>query len=603
MNETPTQRTTPQAPGSNIQDTGSTTQNTGSKIRNSGSRTQNIGSSLQNVGYRLQRGGSDTQDIGSNIQNRGSRIPDTPSVIRPRKGSRIRPALPALALAAALTATAFTAPPATAQSETFTLTLRHLDREGAPTDSYSTRVVGVSGAGEAVEERPHDASGTVTLRLPKGRYLLDSQLLPESEGAGVDWLVQPRLDLDHDTTVTLDARTTSPVDVRPPEAGARPEHAMSFIEVHHDGRTRSANLMSSADGLRVAHVGPAAEAGSVTASFDAYWIGERADYGLGYRFTSGRALTGFARRPAAGDLATLKVRAADRDAAGGVGSAAILPSEGTTVGLGAQFARPGTATFHVTPERGAWDLSYTTPGTPETPPNRYEAPDLPVRAGATTTHTFDNAVFGPALDPTPGAAPAGVRDGDRLALDVPLLADGEGHTPSAPVFRSATTTLHRDGVLVGTHRGDPGRASFALGTAAQARYRLTATALHGTGTRAGRTSAVWTFDSAATTTPTALPLSVVRFTPALDLAGTAPAGAELRVPVTVQGPAAGAGTRSLRVRTSVDGGGTWTEAPVVNGAVVVRNPAAGGTVSFRATLTDAQGNTLDQTLGNAYRTR
>ncbi|MFD6250161.1 molybdopterin-binding protein [Streptomyces roseolus] len=543
---------------------------------------------------------------GSDVQAIGSRIPDTPSAIRPGKGSRLRPVLPALALAAALTATAFTAPPApasAARSETFTLTLRHLDRKGAPTDAYSTRVVGVSGAGESVEESPHDPSGTVTLRLPRGRYLLDSEVHSPSKGAGTDWLVQPRLDLDHDTTVTLDARATSPVDVRPPEPGARPEHAMSFVEVRHDGRTRFANLMSSADGLRVAHLGPAAEPGSVTASFDSYWVGERADYGLGYRFTSGRALTGFVRRPAAGDLATLKVRAADRDGAGGVGSAAVQPSEGTTVSLTTGLTRPGAATFHVTPERGAWDLSYTTPGTPEAPPNVYEAPDLPVRAGATTVHTFDNAVLGPALDPAPGAAPAGVRDGDRLALDVPLLADGEGHTPSDPVFRSAATTLHRDGVLVGTHRGDPGRASFTLGTPAQARYRLTATALHGAGTRAGRTTAVWAFDSAATTTPTALPLSVVRFTPPLDLDGTAPAGAELRVPVTVQGPAAGSGTRSLRVRVSVDGGGTWTEAPVVNGAVTVRNPAAGGTVSFRAALTDARGNTLDQTLGNAYRTR
>ncbi|MFF7814633.1 serine protease [Streptomyces sp. NPDC007945] len=537
----------------------------------------------------------------------GSRAPHAPAALRRGKGRGFRPALPALALAAALTATAFTVPPAAtgsaAGSETFTLTLRHLDRKGAPTDAYATRVVGVSGAGESVEERPHDSSGTVTLRLPRGRYLLDSELFPLAKGAGVDWLVQPRLDLDHDTAVTLDARTTSPVDVRPPEAGARPQHAMSFVEVRHDGRTRSANLMSSADGLRVAHLGPAAEPGSVTSSFDAYWVGERADYGLGYRFASGRSLTGFVRRPAAGDLATLTVRAADRDGTGGVGSAAILPSEGTSLGLGAELTRPGTTTFHVTPERGAWDLSYATPGTPGTPPNLYEAPDLPARAGVTTVHTFDNAVLGPSLGRATGSTPGGVRDGDRIALDLPLLADGEGHAPSDPVFRSAATTLHRDGVLVGTHRGDPGRASFTVGTPDRARYRLTATALHGTGTREGRTTAVWAFDSAATTASTPLPLSVVRFTPPLDLDGTAPAGTELRVPVTVQGPAAGSGTRSLRVRVSVDGGRTWTETPVVNGAVVVRNPAAGGTVSFRAALTDARGNTLDQTLGNAYRTR
>ncbi|MFI8326749.1 serine protease [Streptomyces sp. NPDC085529] len=546
---------------------------------------------------------NETATTGSSVRATGSTIQNTGSWIRPT----LRPTLRALALATALTATALAVPPLAAasagQDGTVTLTIRHLDRTGAAASAYATHLTGVSGPGQDVKENVHDPSGTVTLRLPKGRYLLDSEVYPLYKGAGTDWLVQPRLDLDRDTTVTVDARTTSPVDVRPPEAGAEPRHAMSFVEVSHDGQTRSTNLMSSAAGLRVAHLGPAAEPGSVTATFDGYWIGERADYGLGYRFTSGRALTGFVRRPAAGDLATVKARAADRDGAGGFGSAGIQPSYGTTVSLGTELARSGTATFHVTPGRGSWDLVYMTPGTPEAPPNLYEAKDLPVSAGATLTHTFDNAVLGPALDQAPDAPPAGVRDGDRLTLDLPLLADGDGHAPSDPVFRSAATTLHRNGVLVGTDRGAPGRASFPVTTPDRARYRLTATALHGSGTRAGRTTAVWGFDSAATATPTALPLSVVRFTPPLALDGTAPAGTDYRVPVTVQGPAVGQGLRSLRVRVSVDGGTTWTDAPVTDGAVVIRNPAPGGTVSFRAELTDTAGNTLDQTLGHAYRTR
>ncbi|MFF8806349.1 serine protease [Streptomyces omiyaensis] len=571
-----------------------------------GSALRKTGSPFRRTGSGARKAGSPSWQTGTDDRQTGTTLRNAPFAARTER-SGLRPALPVLALVAALTATAFTAPPAVpasaAENGTVTLTLRHLDRTGAPTDAYSTRVTGISGPGEDVRESPHDSSGTLTLRLPKGRYLLDSEVYPLHRGAGTDWLVQPRLDLERDTTVTLDPRTTSAVDVRPPETGAEPRHAMSFVEVSHGGRTRSVNLMSSAAGLRVAHLGPAAEPGSVTATFDAYWIGERSDYGLGYRFTSGRALTGFVRRPTAGDLATLKAAAADRDGAGGVGAAAIQPSEGTTVGLTSRLLRPGTATFHVTPERGTWDLSYTTPGTPGTRPNLYEARDLPVRPGATTTHTFDNDVRGPSLDPAPGAPPALVRDGDRIALDLPLLADGEGHAPSDPVFRSAVTTLHRDGVPVGTRRGAPGRAAFTLTTPDRARYRLTATALHGTGTSAGRTTAVWTFDSAATAAPAALPLSVVRFTPPLALDGTAPAGTALRVPVAVQGPAAGADPAALRVRVSVDGGTTWSEAPVADGAVEIRSPAPGGTVSLRATLTDAAGNTLDQTLGNAYRTR
>ncbi|WP_282696524.1 serine protease [Streptomyces sp. CC208A] len=576
------------------------TPTTGSDIRPTGSRIQNTAPELHTTGSKIQYTGSRIQKIGSTTHHPGSTSPNT--------GSRIRPTLRPLALTAALAATAFTFPPATAlaapaQDGTVTLTIRHLDRSGADASAYTTHVTGVSGPGADVREQPHDPSGTVTLRLPKGRYLLDSTLEAPSEGSGTDWIVQPRLDLDHDTTVTVDARTTAPVDVRPPEDGARPRHAVSFVEVNHGGATRSANLISSATGLRVAHLGPAAEPGSVTAWVDSYWSGARADYGLGYRFTSDRALTGLVRKPAPADLATLRVRAADRDGTGGTGFVSFQPSEGTSAGLTTPVTRPGIATFLVTPERGRWDLGYTAPGTAGAPPNQYEESDVPVRAGASTTHTFDNAVLGPALDPSADAPPAGVRDGDRLSLDLPLLADGDGHAPSAPAFRSATTTLHRDGVLVGTHRGDPGRASFTLDAPDRARYRLTATALHGTGTRAGRTTAVWTFDSAATTAPTALPLSVVRFTPPLALDGTAPAGTDLRVPVTVQGPAAGAGLRSLRVQVSADGGTTWAAVPVVDGAVVIRNPAQGRTVSLRATLTDTEGNTLDQTLGHAYRTR
>ncbi len=42
--------------------------------------------------------------------------------------------------------------------------------------------------------------------------------------------------------------------------------------------------------------------------------------------------------------------------------------------------------------------------------------------------------------------------------------------------------------------------------------------------------------------------------------------------------------------------------PVHEGAVTVPNPAAGTSVSLRAELTDTDGNTLDQTLVDAYRT-
>ncbi|MCX5389423.1 serine protease [Streptomyces sp. NBC_00094] len=378
---------------------------------------------------------------------------------------------------------------------------------------------------------------------------------------------------------------------------------MAFVEATHDGTTRSANLMMSGEGLRVAHLGPAAEQGSVREWIDTYWSGERADYALGYTFTSDRALTGLVRHPAPGALATVTARAAAPGGGTGTGFVEIQPSAGPTVGLVQPLQQLATATFLVTPERGLWDVGYAAPAGPETPPNRYSAQAFPVRAGATTTHTFDNAVFGPALDTTPGARPAGVRDGDTLALDIPLLADGEGHVSSAPRFHGATTTLHRDAVLTGTRQGAPGHAEFTT-TPGRAAYRLTATATHGSGpTAGGRTTASWSFTSAASSHPTAIPLSTVRFAPDLALDGTTPAGALLRVPVTVQGAAATTGVRSLAVSVSTDGGTTWTRVPVLDGLAGFRTPGPGGTVSLRAELTDTEGNTLTQTLRNAFRTR
>ncbi|MFE0776408.1 serine protease [Streptomyces sp. NPDC058861] len=524
-----------------------------------------------------------------------------------RTAASRRAALRALALAGVLSGVTLSALPPTAVAaartpETYALTIRHLDRQGAATDAYRTHVTGISGPGASEAVTPHDDSGTVTVRLPRGRYLLDSTVDGRDEGSGTDWIVQPRLDLDRDTTVTVDARTTAPVDVRPRDAKARFLSSLGFVEVTHGGTTRSANILA-APGLRIAHLGPDAEPGSVREWFDAYWAGETTDYALGYTFTSSRALTGLVRHPAPSSLATVEVRRAAPKGETGTAFVSVQPGAGPTVGLSQPLRPRGTATVLVTPERGRWNVEYEGPAAPGTKPNRYAVNGFAVRAGATTTHTFDNPVFGPALDTAPGARPAGVRDGAALSLDVPLLADGEGHAPSAPRFHTATTTLHRNGVLIGTHRGEPGRGTFTT-TPGAASYRLTATATRGDGTApAGRATATWTFTSAATARPAALPLSTVRFAPALGLDGTAPAGARVRVPVTVQGAAAGSGVRSLAVSVSTDDGTTWTRVPVADGRAVFRNPAAGRSVSLRAELTDTKGNTLTQTLTDAYRTR
>ncbi|MFI8519917.1 serine protease [Streptomyces sp. NPDC085481] len=508
-------------------------------------------------------------------------------------------------LPAAATANAASASAVPATTETYALTLTHLGRSGSACRDYLSHVIGLSGAAAGttttLQPEPEDGSGSVTVRVPRGRYLLDSTLPAYGTDGetylGTDWIVQPRLEIDRDTTVVLDARTAAPVDVRPPEAGAEFVHGGAFVEVTHGGRTALVNVLNLTATLRVAHIGPAAEPGSVRQWVDTYWQGATDRYALGWTFTSDRALTGLVRRPAARELATLVVRAAAPGPDGGYGIVAFQPSAGPADALPLAFRVPGEVTLKVTPERGGYDVLYSAPAPEEVAANRYEVLGIGFTAGATVTHTFDAPVFGPALDPAPGARPPGLRSGDSLTLALALLADGDGNVPALPPYESASTTLHRNGALVGTRQGTPGHAEFTV-PPARAAYRLTTTAAR----PGGRVTASWTFVSAATPRPTELPLSVIRFAPVLRTDGTAPARTVTRVPVTVHGAAARTGVRSLTVSVSTDQGATWTRVPVTGGRAAVPTPAAGGTVSLRAELTDTDGNTLTQTHLGAYRT-
>ncbi|MEU7071226.1 serine protease [Streptomyces narbonensis] len=487
-------------------------------------------------------------------------------------------------------------------SGTYALTLVHLGRDGAPTTDYRTLLTALSGPDAGSGRQLKELPGTVTVQVPAGRYMLDATISTRPVGDGIwgnDWLVQPRLDVDRDMTLVLDARVARPVDVRPPVADATFEQAGAFATVTYEGVTGLANLMTLSLDLRVAHLGPAAERGAVRTWVDSYWSRPGGVCALGYAFRGERALTGLVRHPALGELATLVVRAGVPASGGGTALVDFSPSEGPSPALALAVPSGGTGTFLLTPERGSWDLVYGAQPEQEGPANNHFVLGRSFTPGSTTVHTFDTPVFGPAMDSSPGARPVAQRTGDTLDLTVPLLADGDGHEPSSPLFTASTVTLHRNGALVATRRGEkPGHASFTV-PAGRAAYRLTASATR----PRGSVTAAWTFTSAATATATDLPLSAVRFGPDLALDGTAPAHTTSRVAVTVEGAARRSGVRSLTVAVSTDRGATWTQAAVTGGRITVTTPAPGMAVSLRAKLTDTHGNTLTQTHIDAYVTR
>lgn len=192
------------------------------------------------------------------------------------------------------------------------------------------------------------------------------------------------------------------------------------------------------------------------------------------------------------------------------------------------------------------------------------------------------------------------RAGDVITVAVPIYGDGAGrlndHLPG-----TGRATLHRDGVPVAELPELTGE--FAV-PAEAGKYRLVLEGERGAPhTLTTRTSVAWTFHSGHTADTVRLPVSVVRFAPALDNTNTAPAGRRFTVPVTVQpqpGSAAGP-ARTLRVDVSYDDGATWLRAPLDrSGAAVLHHPAAEGYVSLRASAADAAGNTVEQTIIRAY---
>ncbi|MEV7682724.1 hypothetical protein AB0O64_29860 [Streptomyces sp. NPDC088341] len=102
-----------------------------------------------------------------------------------------------------------------------------------------------------------------------------------------------------------------------------------------------------------------------------------------------------------------------------------------------------------------------------------------------------------------------------------------------------------------------------------------------------------------------LPLSTVRFAPKLDLGSAGAKGKKLTVPLSVQGPAAGKGLKSLSVQVSYDGGTKWAKATVTTAkdgrrSVTLSHPKKATSVSLKAKLTDRSGNVYDLTVVKAY---
>jgi subtilisin family serine protease len=466
-------------------------------------------------------------------------------------------------LAAVLTATAgdlsIRTPVAVdARSQKVRLTVRYTDRAGAPaTQAFG----GIYAADGSLWSRLNDHGGVGSVELPPGTYTLDAKVL----GDGVTVLGQPRLVLDRDTTVDVDARLGRPVRVASPRAGSAQVYA--YVGVTSGAVT--ANVQATTfDGLYTAQIGGAGEVPGFRTDVAGSWANPGANspylYSLAWS-EPGRFVTGFARAVPAQDLATVRAEYA-RDAATGT---MTLPFAGGQWGYASTLDLPRQRAEYFT--AGTWSGRFDSA---QGPPTVY-AP------GRGYDVTWNRGVFGPAFP----AGYAATRSGNTLRVDPAWFSDSAGdHGDTSPAATHHLTVL-RDGAPVDAGAVPAGAAEFTVTD------ESTRSATYSTTSRT-----TWTFRSAKTTRTTPLPLSTVRFVPTGDVLSFTVS----RQPGSAAGPVAG-----FALQVSYDDGKTWRAALASRigdrGIALLRSPPAGGFVSLKASATDAAGNRVDQTIIRAYR--
>ncbi|MFF3379586.1 S8 family serine peptidase [Streptomyces sp. NPDC002680] len=505
--------------------------------------------------------------------------------------------------------------------ESFDLTLRHLDENGEPTSDAVTTVQGLDR--DFYTRYTDEDDGVLTVRLPKGDYGLTGVIHPDSTSSPQSVLMQPKLTLDKNTTVTVDARQARPLDITVPDATAKnTEATVAYRYARAAGMPTNTDgyWLPTFEGIRFGQLGPEVPAEAAFAQYSGDWTSQDDE---------GRPVTYHLSWVRRGDLGGFAAKV-EQDQLAEVDFQAGSPGTGKDVDVtvnahmpdGDSFGRYGLLSgdlplrttdyfldngvkwsFDVQQRSDEGEFEYLLNGTPRT-----------WQAGQNHTERFNVGVFGPALGDSAGSVgsvvtgkPGIERSGNVITAYLPLFGDGAGHHDSGSGSTSAESSLQVDGEEI-THSSSPANSITEFTVPEQTgTYRLTLDNSRDPGLSpvSTRVRTEWTFRSAKTPEdePTALPVSVIRFSPELTLSSTAKAGERFEVPFSIEGAAAGRQPAKLAFEVSYDEGATWQSADAVDGnRLSLEHPAEPGSVSLRAELTDDSGNTLVQTIERAYLT-
>lgn len=492
--------------------------------------------------------------------------------------------------------------------ESYDVTVKHIDKDGKPDPDPNTVLLGYSGlATDRSFQVPEAESGTTKMRLPKGTYLLDAWIAKDwvnLEG-GLDWVVQPKLSVTKNTSVTVDARKTAAADITVPDAQAKQQFAAVSYFYEAAGIGIGVGLDSFTD-LRLAHQGPEVASG-LSQTWNGQWTkGDDTEYDVATTAKVKKIQGDKVRHFKASELAKVKnnLGASAPGKTGGLLPVGFFP-EDIAIGTPIEQKLPGSRTLYLsTSDKIQWTFDFEqyagkdadgfpiidafyTLGAPQT-----------FKAGQSYSKTFNTAVFGPHINKDYGL----FREGNNIYGFLPLFADANKHAGSSE-FTSVVTSLYRNGTKVGTN-DDPlfGGKAFKV-PAGEAEYKLTTSVKRSVKVAAASTriDASWTFRSKKPAgEEVKLPASAVRFNAKTGLDSRVEADKKVTFPVTVVGSAAGSNLKSLHVYVSYDYGQTWKKLEVKDGKITVKNPAKGKAISFHAKVADKKGNKSTISIYNAY---
>ncbi|MFG1624827.1 hypothetical protein [Kribbella sp. NPDC049227] len=501
--------------------------------------------------------------------------------------------------------------------ESYDLTVRHLDRTGAETSDYYDFLVDR----DATEERDGSQlflrgdGSEYQLRVPKGRYLLESWFGTEADRKESTDLVMPQLDMTTDRTITLDARQAKPVKISVPDQRAGNDFTFASYELV----TPLFNYGGGVGGFD----DPVLFTGQVGASVPGLTSNIHSEFAVGapgpeggytdspvlYQLHWGKldgVFDGFTKAVRDSELATLRptITAGTGQATAVWSALRVSPRVGIDFLEAYKYTKlPATPTVRTTV---ADDFRWQ-------PRVQYQNDDsrsgftqsaVTCRAGQTCASQWGDTVV------TPVVADARLlefqsldavnqtdlsRAGDVFTLSA-AGADGSGHIAS----RTGIFTVGPDG---GTGVKVPNDGTATVGVSpGEAAYRLDLVTVGSPLGVSTRTISSWRFTSGTTATRTALPLWTVSYRPAVETGATHLLPFELK-------PLLGAKVGPLTtvgLQTSTDDGKTWQPAKVhrtvLNRYVaVVTTPAGAESVSVRTTAADRDGNTVDQQIDQAYK--